>query len=148
MPRSPFWALRFEGGAPELRQLSREGRLGFEYARTLALNAAVRRHAGLRGGLVPERITVADLAQRDETSPIDVNRKIKQARIDLFGNDLCDSAIYRRLRLREQLRSRTCAEPHCETPISLQASSARRHCDEHRTGAARARRLRQKRAST
>jgi hypothetical protein len=146
MPRSHFWALRFEGSAPELRLLSQQGRLGFEYARTLALNAAERRHAGLRGGLVPGLVTVAQLAQRDETSPIDVNKKIKQARIDLFGKDLCDSAIYRRLRLRDDLRSRRCAEPRCDSPISLQASTARRYCDPHRTGSARARRLRLNRA--
>jgi len=142
MPRSYFWARRFEGSAPELRQLSPQGRLGFEYAGTLALNAAERRHAGLRGGLVPELTTVAQLAQRDETSPIDVYAKIKQARIDLFGKDLCDSAIYRRLRLRGERRGLRCAEPGCETPLSPQASAARRYCDPHRSGTARARRHR------
>lgn len=144
MLRSYFWARRFEGSAPELRQLTREGRLGFEYARTFALNAAERRHAGLRGGLVPDLITVADLAQRDETSPIAVYKKIKQARIDLFGKDLSDSAIYRRLRLRDERCSRHCAEPGCETPLSSQASAARRYCDPHRNGAGRARRHRRK----
>jgi hypothetical protein len=148
MPRSHFWALRFEGSAPELRLLSQQGRLGFEYARTLALNAAERRHAGLRGGLVPELITVAQLAQRDHTSPIDVNKKIKQARIDLFGKDLCDSAIYRRLRLREEFRGRRCAEPGCDLLLPWQASASRRYCDPHRTGAARAHRLRQSRAKS
>lgn len=146
MPRSHFWALRFEGSAPELRLLSRQGRLGFEYARTLALNAAERRHAGLRGGLVPGLVTVAQLAERDQTSPVDVHKKIKQARIDLFGKDLCDSAIYRRLRLRQEFLSRRCVEPGCNVPLPLQASASRRYCDAHRTGAARAHRLRRSRA--
>ena len=142
MARSYAWSLRFESGAPEPRGLSREGRDGYEYARSLARNSGERRHAGLRGGLVPVRLTVNELAQRDGTSPVAVHRKIKQARIELFGKDLSEAAIYRRLRWRERHRGRTCAEPDCETPLPLQASAARNYCDTHRDGAARARRHR------
>jgi hypothetical protein len=35
--------------------------------------------------------------------------------VDLFGKGLCDSAIYRRLRLREERQHRTWAGHHCDT---------------------------------
>lgn len=142
MARSYFWALRFEGSSPELRRLSKEGRDGFEYARSLALNAAERRHAGIHGDPMPRRLKVTELAQRDFTSAVGVNTKIKRARIELFGKDLSDSGMYHRLRCRDQLRNRRCAEPDCDTPIDPQASAARHYCDQHQTGAARARRYR------
>jgi hypothetical protein len=122
--------------------LSKEGRDGFEYARSLALNAAERRHAGIHAGPIPNRLKVAELAERDFTSAGAVNTKIKQARIELFGTDLSDSGMYHRLRRRDQLRNRRCAEPDCDTPIHPQASASRRYCDHHRTGAARTRRNR------
>jgi hypothetical protein len=142
LARSHFWARRFDGRSPELRRLSKEGRDGFEYARALALNAAERRQAGIHGGPMPIRLRVTELAERDFTSAVAVNRKIKRARIELFGTDLSDSAMYHRLRRRDQLRNRQCAAADCNTPIHPQASAARRYCDHHRTGAARARRHR------
>jgi hypothetical protein len=142
LARSHFWARRFDGRSPELRDLSKEGRDGFEYARALALSALERRHAGIHGGPMPERLRASDLAERDFTSAAAVNTKIKQARIELFGRDLSESGMYHRLRRRDQLRKRHCAEPDCDTLLDPQASASRRYCDHHRTGAARARRHR------
>ena len=145
MARRYSWALHFPAGSPELRGLSNDAREGFEYARALARNAHERRQAPLARQPVPARLTVAEMAERDYTSPITVHSKIKQARIELFGKNLSDRAIAYRLRLRKERpepRHRTCAEPDCSTALRPQSSAARRYCDEHRTAAARLRRHR------
>lgn len=128
-----------------MRALSWQGREGFEYARALARSARHRSEAARAGEQVPERLTVAELAERDSVSPITVHSKIKQARIELFGKDLSDRAIAYRLRLRRdrpELRQRTCAEPSCPNTLPPQASAGRRYCSTHRTPAARVRRHR------
>jgi hypothetical protein len=140
--RRHSWTLRFETGAPELRRLSKRAREGFEYARELARNSQERRHAGLRGGFVPELLSVAELAARDGNWPPDVSKKIKEARVEIFGRDLGERAIFDRIRRREELRDRRCKEPGCEATLPGLVSAARGYCDEHHTGAARARRSR------
>jgi|ERR671925_754215 hypothetical protein len=145
MARRYSWALHFPPGSPELRGLSKDAREGYEYARALARNALERRQAPLARQLVPARLTVAELAERDYTSPITVHSKIKQARIELFGKDLSDRAIAYRLQRRRQqpeLRHRTCAEPGCPNALPPQASAGRRYCFTHRGPAARIRRHR------
>ena len=147
MARRYSWALHFPAGSPELGGLSKDAREGYEYARALARNAHERRQAPLARQLVPARLTVAELAERDYTSPIAVHSKIKQARIELFGKDLSDRAIAYRLRLRKErpeLRHRTCAEPDCPNALPPEASAARRYCNRHRTPKARTRRHRRR----
>jgi hypothetical protein len=89
---------------------------------------------------------VADLAAEDDVSPVLVYTRMKQARVELFGRDLSDSAIYYRLRRRKTLaRMRHCAEPTCERELPPQATARRRYCDEHVKPAARVRRHRDRR---
>jgi hypothetical protein len=145
MARRYSWALHFPLGAPEVQRLSKEGREGFEYARSLARNAHERRQAPLARQPIPGRLSVAELAERDYASPIAVHSKIKQARIELFGKDLSDRAITYRLRLRQErpeLRQRVCAEPGCTNTLPPQVSASRRYCATHRNTAARVRRHR------
>jgi hypothetical protein len=91
---------------------------------------------------LPAPLTVNELAAQDELSPIEINKLIKQARIELFGKDLSRSAIYYRLKHQQQRRNRTCAEPDCENPIRSQEPISRLYCDTHNTPSARTRRHR------
>jgi hypothetical protein len=143
------WALQFATTSDEVRRLSREARAGLAYAQILAENARDRSAEALRG-VPPERLTVAALAADDDVSPVVVHTRIKQARIELFGRDLSDSAIYYRLRRRESLPPRRyCAEVGCARQLPASASARRRYCDEHIAPAARVRRYRQgQRAAT
>ncbi len=133
------------GADPRLRGLSSQARLGLDNARKLARNARERRENALFKRLLPERLTVATIAQEEGTSPVAIHRLIKQARIELFGKDLSDSAIYTRLR-QTATQPRTCAEPDCEQELPRHSSRAQRYCREHSSGTARVRR--QRRAQT
>ncbi len=141
-PRRYSWTLRLEHGDPWLRSLTREGREGFEYARWLARNAKERRKAALGSDVLPELLTVQKIASDEDLSVVAVFAKIKQARIDLFGKNLSDSAIDYQLRTRRQLGPRECAEPTCNATLPPHLSAARRYCDLHRTTLARVRRHR------
>jgi hypothetical protein len=139
--RRYFWAAHFSPGDPELAPLSKEARSGLAYASTLAEHAAARARSALDGvSLAP--LTVEELAEDDFRSPIQVRKEIKQARIELFGRDLTDSAIAYRLKKRRERGVRSCAEPKCGRPIPALANGRRRYCDLHSTPAARVRRHR------
>jgi hypothetical protein len=140
------WALRIPYGDRRLRGLSSEARAGLEYARRLARNAQERREEALFTRRLPERLTVQEIAREEETSPFEIYRLIKWARIELFGRDVSDSAAYRRLR--EAVKEdRVCAEPGCSNLLPLNASRARRYCLAHSRGAARVRRHRRRASS-
>ena len=94
------WALRLEPNAGELRGLTLEGWEGLEFARKLARNARERRRGALGEGPLPELLTVERLAKEDGISPVTVLQRLKQARIELFGKNLSDSAIDYRIRTR------------------------------------------------
>ncbi len=142
MPRRYAWALQFGAASAEVRRLSREAREGLAYARLFAENAQSRSAEALRG-VPPEPLNVAALAADDDVSPVHVYTRIKQARLELFGRDLSDSAIYYRLRRRRALPARRhCAEPTCDRELPPQATARRRYCDEHLSPAARVRRHR------
>jgi hypothetical protein len=146
--RSYAWALAFRPGDPELAWLSPQGREGLDYARQLARNAAERAQAALsthERDLLPERLTVAELAERNWTSQVAIHTLIKRARIELFGKDLSERAIQYRLQQRRTRGERRCAEPGCERPLPRHAPAHRRYCHEHRTAAARVRRHRRRR---
>ncbi len=146
--RSHSWALRFSSGDPELRALSPLARDGWDYARAFARNAEERSKAGLaHEEVLPERLTAAGLAEENETSPIEVNKAIMQARLELFGpNARSYSAITYRLKQRRDRGRRTCAEPDCAVLLSDLAHGSRRYCPHH--GTARARVARHRRAQT
>jgi hypothetical protein len=64
---------------------------------------------------------------------------IKRGRVELFGRDLKDAAIYYRLRKGRERGVRVCTEPHCGCPIPALANGRRRYCEAHGSGAARVR---------
>ena len=139
------WALQFTSTSDEVRQLSREAREGLGYAQLLAENARERSAEALRG-IPPEPLSVNALAADDYVSPVFVHTRIKQARIELFGRDLSDSAIYYRLRRSRVLPpTRYCDEVGCARRLPPSASARRRFCDEHVDSTARVRRHRQHR---
>jgi hypothetical protein len=136
--RSHSWALRLSSGDPEVLALSRLARDGWAYARGLARNAEARSESGLaHEEVLPERLTAARLAEEYGISPIEVNKAIKQARLELFGTAQSYSAIAYRLNKRRRRGRRTCAEPGCEVALSGLAHGSRRYCTEHGTPRAR-----------
>jgi hypothetical protein len=141
------WARKFKPADPELAWLSHDALAGLDYAQQLAENARERSLAALLRDPVPERLTVADLATSDGTSPVIVHRLIKQTRLELFGKELSQSAIYYRLKTRAARQSRSCAEDGCNQPLPPTAPASRRYCDQHRTTAARVRRHRRRPAA-
>jgi hypothetical protein len=143
-PRRYFWALHFAPDDAELVGLSLDARHGLTHARELAKHARERSLSALEPGalaaLAP--LTVQELAKRNFLPPIQVKGRIKQARIELFGRDLSDSAIAYRLKQRRKRGKRACAEPDCEELIPALAHGRRRYCAAHASSAARARRHR------
>jgi hypothetical protein len=144
-PRRYFWARHFRPGDPERSALSEEARSGLGYATELAEAARERARSALEG-LPSAPLRLEELAERDHRSPIELRSEIKQARIELFGRDLTDSAISYRLKKRRERGERRCAEPNCRRKIPALANGRRRYCDLHGSGAARVRRHRNARA--
>ena len=142
------WALLIPADDPRLQRLSGAARSGLLYLRELAEDAAERRLLALEGAREAP-LTPADLARRDWLSVVEVNRCIRQARLELFGKDLSDAAIYYRLRRdreRGQPASRPCAEEGCARPLPRQATARRRYCAFHGASHARVARHRRRRA--
>jgi hypothetical protein len=102
---------------------------------SLALDARLRSDAALAGEPY-EALTAAELGG-PWTSQIQVHMAIKQARIELFGKDLSNSAIFYRLKKRRERESRTCAEPGCSIPLPRLAHGSKRYCRMHGSGRAR-----------
>jgi hypothetical protein len=102
--RRYFWALHFAAGDPELAGLSAEAREGLAYATELAEDARERSRLALEHGAGPATapLTATELAWRHCLPLVEVRRRIKLARVELFGRDLSDSAISYRLRKRRQ----------------------------------------------
>jgi hypothetical protein len=134
------WALAIRG-ADEGR-LSPPAREGLSYARQIARVAKARREFAFDEDAKPEPLTVERIAKEEGVSPVYVFTAIKQARLELFGRDLKDSAIYYRLRKGRERGIRVCGEPDCSRPIPALANGRRRYCDDHGAGAARVRRHR------
>lgn len=143
--RSYSWALAF-WAEEEVRALSEQAREGLEFAQSLAKHARLRSAAALAGDVTPEPLTAADLAE-GWTNPIYVHSAIKQARLELFGKQLSNSAIAYRLRRRRQRGPRRCAEPECASTIPRGAHGSRRYCSGHAAGRARVARHRRRRSS-
>jgi hypothetical protein len=143
-PRSYAWALCFPPSDPRVLRLSRRAQDGLDYARMLARNA-VERRKGAPVGMLPDPLTVEQIAKEEELSPVQIHTWIKQARIELFGRDLSDSGIAHRRRREQELAKReprTCAEQSCEESLPRSATARRRFCDLHSAPAARVRRYR------
>jgi hypothetical protein len=138
------WALQLSERDPRVRALFPRARTGFGYACELGENAAERSSGALRKD-VPERLTVRQIAREDGLSPAALYDMLRQARIELFGKDLSDSAIYYRLRRDHEYgipTERPCAEPGCARPLPTGASRRRRYCDFHLASHARVSRYR------
>jgi hypothetical protein len=144
--RSYAWALAFNRGDEEVRALSGLAQEGLELAQSFARNARLRSAAALAGDLIPQQVTAADLAE-GWTNPVHVHFAIKQARLELFGKPLSDSAIAYRLNQRRARKPRTCGEPGCEEPISALAHGSRRFCPWHGSVHARVARYRARRSA-
>jgi hypothetical protein len=140
-PRRYFWARHFRPGDPEVSALSDKARSGLGYATELA-DAARERALSALDGLATAPLRLEELAARDHRSPIELRSEIKQARIELFGRDLTDSAMSYRLKKRRERGERSCAESNCRRKIPALANGRRRYCELHGTGAARVRRYR------
>ncbi len=129
--------LEFRRRDPEVRALSVRGQTGLFYASEFALNAKDRLDAMLNGQELPERLEAGELG-----SAFEVYAAIKQARIELFGKDLSDSAIAYRMQKRREREQRVCAEASCSRLLPRVAHGNKRYCDEHGAGSGRARRHR------
>jgi hypothetical protein len=143
------WVLKIPFDDPRRRRLSPEASTGLSYLKELAENAAERRHLG-PSGRAPERRTVATLAREDRCSRSEVYRLMKKARVELFGKELSDSAIYHRLRRDHEHgapASRPCAHEGCRRPLPARATARRRYCDFHLASHARTARHRERRSA-
>jgi hypothetical protein len=125
---------------PRYNQLSELAREGVVYAAEIAAVAEVRRRDGLHQP--PPRLTMKEVGRRYFTDPQQVSRAIKQARTELFGRNLSDSAIDYRRRHQHTTNNRTCQHPNCRTPLPDSAPPHRRYCDPHATQNARVKRHR------
>ena len=117
-----------------MRRLSSWAQGGLEYARELANDGRERKLAALRGEKLEERLTVQQIAREDCLSPFEVYDQIKRARIELFGADLSDSAIYSRLRRDRAVGEpslRDCEEEGCTSRLPPRATARRRYCERH-----------------
>lgn len=145
MPKRPKrtyrWALAFDEGAVEVGALSPQAREGLEWAAELARDARDRSAAALAGDVPREPLTVAELAGQ-WGSAVEIHTAIKQARIELFGKDLSNSAIAYRLKQRRERGPRICAEPGCSMPVPQLAHGRQRYCRTHGSGRARVERHR------
>lgn len=142
------WALQIPSEDPRRRRLSFDASTGLDYLLELAENAAERRRLAPSGG-APERLTIATMAQEDRCSRSEIYRLMKQARIELFGKDLSDSAIYHRLRRDREYgapSTRSCAHDGCPRPLPPGATARRRYCDFHLAPHARTARHRDRRS--
>jgi hypothetical protein len=134
------WALAIP--ATEIRRLSSPAQLGLYAAQELAQNAEERRLHGLFNP--PARLTLTQVATDLGSSGVEINNGLKQARLELFGKNLSDSAAYNRINQHRQLGNRTCAHNDCTTPLPRYAHASRRYCSWHSRNHARAERHRAK----
>ena len=133
--RSYAWALVFGPSDAEVQALSPAAREGLEWASELARDSP-RRSAAALAGEPYEPLTAAELGHPWK-SGIQVHKAIKQARVELFGADLCNSAIFYRLKKRRERGARTCAEPECSMLLPRLAHGSKRFCANHGSGRAR-----------
>jgi len=142
------WALKLAERDPPPTRLSEPAQLGFEYVHTLAVYADERRKLAV-SGRAPKRLDVEALARDERVSATTVYRLMRAARIELFGRDLSDSAIYYRLR-RERDHgdpsARPCAEAGCKRRLPDHVTLRRRYCAFHLAPHARTRRYRERHA--
>jgi hypothetical protein len=135
------WALAIP--ATEIRRLSSPAQLGLYAAQELAQNAEERRLQGLSNP--PARLTLTQVATDLGSSAVEINNGLKQARLELFGKNLSDSAAYNRINQHRRLGNRTCAHNDCTTPLPRYAHANRRYCNTHATPAQRVKRHRENR---
>jgi hypothetical protein len=129
--------------ATQIRRLSSPAQLGLYAAQELAQNVEERRLHGLLNP--PARRTLTQVATDLGSSAVEINNGLKQARLELFGKNLSDSAAYNRINQHRRLGNRTCAHNDCSTPLPRYAHANRRYCNTHATPAQRVKRHRENR---
>jgi hypothetical protein len=129
--------------ATQIRRLSSPAQLGLYAAQELAQNVEERRLHGLLNP--PARRTLTQVATDLGSSAVEINNGLKQARLELFGKNLSDSAAYNRINQHRRLGNRTCAHNDCTTPLPRYAHANRRYCNTHATPAQRVKRHRENR---
>jgi RNase P/RNase MRP subunit POP5 len=142
------WALKIPSDDPRRRRLSPDASTGLSYLEDSAENAAERRRLA-PSGRAPKRLTVATMAREDRCSRSEIYRLMRQARIELFGKELSDSAIYHRLRRDRDHgapAARPCAHDGCPRALPARATARRRYCDFHLAPHARTARHRDRRS--
>jgi hypothetical protein len=138
-PRQYGWTLAIT--EPEIRRLSPGAEFALRCAQALGRNAQQRRIGSYQ---TPSRLTLNQIAAINQSSAIEINNGLKQARLELFGKNLSDSAAYNRINQHRQLGNRTCAHNDCTTPLPRYAHASRRYCSWHSRNHARAERHRAK----
>jgi hypothetical protein len=133
-PRTYGWTLKIS--RRELSALSEPARYGLLCGQQLARNAK-RRSLEALDGQPPPKLTSQAIAAEDGTSPPRIYTALKQARIELFGKNLSDSATYNRVRQHEKLGTRHCNEPGCTTQLPPYAHASLRYCTWHGSNHAR-----------
>jgi hypothetical protein len=139
-PRQYGWTLAIT--EPEIRRLSPGAEFALRCAQALGRNAQQRRIGSYQ---TPSRLTLNQIAAINQSSAIEINNGLKQARLELFGKNLSDSAAYNRIRQQRQHGNRTCTHPDCNTPLPTYAHTSRRYCKNHATPTQRVTRHRRSR---
>jgi hypothetical protein len=129
----------------ELQAMSSTAKVGWNLAEVIATTDQRRREEALRG-ITPPALELAWLARDFNLEPEELLEALSQFRIEYFGADLSDSAIYYRLKRKRKV-AHTCAQENCDAPLPQAAPTNRRYCEQHRTAAARTRRHRASTAS-
>jgi hypothetical protein len=127
--KSYAWALHAHI-SPRRGRLSDQASAGLEYAELLAEDARTRSQDALRGNYhdTMPPLTLAELAERDGIAVATVERRIRQARHELFGT-LSDSGIYYRLRRKKmEHMTRICEAPDCSQKLPPRSTARRRYC--------------------
>jgi hypothetical protein len=128
-PPSYFWAHRALD-SPHYGQLSEHGYEGLEYAEQLADDARYRVGELLSGrrGIPP--LSFAELARQHRKRPATIERRVAQARHELFGtrSDNGIRHLIKRRRELQQRRPRACAAPGCSRTLPNQATKRKKHC--------------------
>jgi hypothetical protein len=130
--KSYAWA-RHAHISPNRGRLTERAAAGLEYAELLAEDALTRSQNALRNDPFDIRmppLTLDELAARDRITLATAERRIRQARHELFGT-LSDSGIYYRLRRKKTQAQRAtliCAAPSCWQKLPRTATPRRKYC--------------------
>jgi hypothetical protein len=144
------WARSIFDSYPDYARLSLDGREGLGWAQDLDEAAQARQLAAI-GRQNPElaTTTIAEIAKDEAVSASTVRRRIKAARLELFG-PLSDRGIRDRKARWQELKNRPakrCDHDDCEEELPLDLGRPKRYCKRHAEPWARAHRARRRSAA-